>query len=82
MLILLFVVAGVPPVPMVHEQVQQRTQEQQRVRQDTENVGSVLGYEEESGDGEEGEQHHPRPRPKEGAHPTPPPVAAKRSASR
>jgi len=38
----------------------QRAQEQQRKRQDTKNMSSVLGYEEESRDGEEGEQHHPR----------------------
>jgi len=43
-----------PPVPVVHKEVQQWAQEQQHVRQDTENVGSVLGYEEESTDGEEG----------------------------
>jgi len=37
-------------MPVVHEHVQQRTQEEQRVRQDAEDVGGVFGYEEESGD--------------------------------
>jgi hypothetical protein len=48
---LLFVVAQVPIVPVVHEHVRKRTQEEQHVRQDAEDVGSVLGQEEESGDG-------------------------------
>ena len=48
---LLFVVARVPIVPAAHEHVQQRTQEEQHVRQDAEDVGSVFGQEEESGDG-------------------------------
>jgi len=48
---LLFVVARVPIVPVVREHVQQRTQEEQRVRQDAEDVGGVFDQEEESGDG-------------------------------
>jgi hypothetical protein len=48
---LLFAVARVPIVPVVHEHMQQRTQEEQRVRQDAEDVGSVFGQEEENGDG-------------------------------
>ena len=38
-------------MPVVHEHVQQRTQEEQRVRQDAEDVGSVFSQEEESSDG-------------------------------
>jgi len=48
---LLFVVARVPIVPVVHKHVQQRTQEEQRIRQEAEDVRSVFDQEEESGDG-------------------------------
>jgi hypothetical protein len=39
------------------EEVQQRTREEQEVRQDPEEVGGVLGHKEESSDDQEGNQH-------------------------
>jgi hypothetical protein len=39
------------------EGVQQWTREEQEVRQDPEEVGGVLGHEEESTDDQEGNQH-------------------------
>jgi len=39
------------------EEVQQRTREEQEVRQDPEEVGGVFGHEEEAGDEQEANQH-------------------------
>jgi hypothetical protein len=50
------------PVTAVHKQVQQRAQQQKQVRQDAEKVGSMLGYEKESGDGDEGQKNQACPR--------------------
>ena len=50
-------VAVVPfAVPAVHEQMKQRAEEQQQIRQDTKEMGRVLGYQEECGGGQKGEQ--------------------------
>jgi len=51
-----------PAVPTVHEKVQQRTQQNQKVRQDAEQVRPVFGYQVECGDGYEAGQRQLHPR--------------------
>jgi hypothetical protein len=43
-------------VPAVHEQVEQRAQEQQRKWQDAKEVSRMLGHEKESDDAEESQE--------------------------
>jgi hypothetical protein len=49
--------AAVIAMPAVHEEVQERAQEQEREREDAEEVRGVLGDEEEGSDGEESDQN-------------------------
>jgi hypothetical protein len=49
----------VPSVTAVHEEMQERTGQEQEVRGDAEHVGTVLREEEEGRDDEEPEQGHP-----------------------
>jgi len=53
--------AAVPTVFAVQE-MQQRPQEYQQVRQDAKEMGCVLGDEEEPADGEKGDQYDVAPR--------------------
>jgi hypothetical protein len=46
------------------KEVDQRAGQQEQIRQRTEDVGRVLGHQEEPGDAEKGEQHDTRSRPK------------------
>jgi Cys-tRNA synthase (O-phospho-L-seryl-tRNA:Cys-tRNA synthase) len=55
-MLVLFGMAVVPAMTAVHEQVQQWAQEQQRERQDAEEVGRMLGHEKEGDDAEESEE--------------------------
>jgi hypothetical protein len=43
------------------EQMQERTGEEQQVGDGAQDMGSVLGHDEEGRGGEESEQHHARP---------------------
>lgn len=49
---------GVMPVPAVHEEVDDRARRKQEVRQDAEDMGSVLGQEEESDDSQSQTDSH------------------------
>jgi hypothetical protein len=54
------VIASVSPV---HEEVEEWTKQQQRVRQDTEHVRRMLGHEKECSDGEKGQEYDGTARP-------------------
>ncbi len=49
--------AAMPPMPAVMEQVHQRTGQQEQVGQHAEQVGAVLGEQEERGDCGEADEH-------------------------
>src|SRR5262245_60871821 len=53
---------AMPAVSPVQE-VEQRAEQHQEVGQDAKKMGGVLGDQEKSSDGEEGEQHEPAPSP-------------------
>jgi hypothetical protein len=60
--------SAVPAVPAVAstvptvQEVQERAREEQQPRENPEDVGGVLGHDEEPGDDQEGEQHQTRTR--------------------
>jgi hypothetical protein len=55
-LLWLSTVTGVIAMSAVHEQMQQRAQQQQRIGQDAKDVGRVLSHQKESADEQETDQ--------------------------
>src|SRR5262245_59204080 len=55
-------VAAVPPAMAGVEEVEQRTREEQQVRENAQGVGRVLSHDEKRRHREEREQHYPRAR--------------------
>jgi hypothetical protein len=57
------VASVIAPVSPVHEQVEEWTKQQERIRQDAKQVRRMLGHEKECSDGEEGQEHDGAARP-------------------